>query len=436
MMARACVNIAMSERLASLNAPVAGRGAVQARVLRRAGFTLLELVVVIFIMILLATLAVASFHKFLETERIRLAGGAVDSAVRMARQYAMSKRTQCMIEFVSPDTDTTETVSVSPLQITSVRDRAFADVVQPAGSMRVQTRYTHTTADLNFRGFAMFDLSSLDVAGATDVTLEAIVLRINVGAVGTTFDNIDVKSVTSDAWDQSTITWNNQPAAGNQLASVHVDAAGSYDMDITDHVIAEYAGDKKVSLRFSVPNASPTSTYYAGVTATLEVRRRVSMPASAEEDIVHRQVRIIPYRRVINVATGGFSWLLDCDANALATTDLPRNIHYVLTPALAAVPQYDPADLDDKRAQVSKRFLVLAPDGTCSGAAPAVKDDPIGAREHWRGFTNTVILRDANNDDLCLLYVPPATSFTRQRYLFAGTELDDFEAAHAPYALW
>lgn len=400
---------------------------------RRRGFTLLELVVVIFIMVLLASLAVASFHRFLDTERIRLAGGSVDSAIRMARQYAMSKRTKCMVEFVSPSDGTSGVVTLSPLQITFVRDgNPYYNEVQAPGSMAAKTSSSGTDI-YNRRGFVKFDLSALDVAGASTVTINSATLKLSIATIGTTAGSVDIKSVAVDTWDQSTITWNTQPAAGGNIANVSVPAVGDYDADVTTYISSEFSGDKRASMRLSVPTVNGAIQHF-GITATLEVDRTVVMPSSgAAAELIPRQVRIIPYRRIINTNTGGFTWLLDQDANALSVMELPRNIHFILAPAMLGVTQYDPA-LGTTSGR--KQFLVLEPDGSCSAEAPDVPDDPVGTNDHWSGYTNTIILRDTNNDDLCLLYVPPATSFTRQRYLFAGTELDDFEAAHAPYALW
>jgi hypothetical protein len=80
--------------------------------------------------------------------------------------------------------------------------------------------------------------------------------------------------------------------------------------------------------------------------------------------------------------------------------------------------------------------MVLAPDGSISGVAPDVPDDPVGTKAHWKTYTTTVLLLDKATEDLCILYTPPATAFTRQRYLFAGTEVDSFKTLHAPYSLW
>jgi hypothetical protein len=55
-------------------------------------------------------------------------------------------------------------------------------------------------------------------------------------------------SVSSDAWTESGLTWNNQPAAGSSLACQSVTAPGWVTWDVTAFVKTETAGDGVVSL--------------------------------------------------------------------------------------------------------------------------------------------------------------------------------------------
>ena len=206
-----------------------------------------------------------------------------------------------------------------------------------------------------------------------------------------------------------------------------------YEVDVTS--LAQVQTDGLLSVQFTCPDDRSGDNHgLNALSATLELT--VATPAGEVADHLPRQVRVLPFRRAISPLTGGLSWTLDQDANALQVVELPRNVVFVLTPGKAVARQYDPAVLPDKCTPVSKTFFLLTPDGACSAAAPDMPDDPVGNREHWMSFSNTVILRNTDNDDLCLLYVPPATSFTRQRYLFAGAEVDEFRSAHSPYALW
>ena len=150
-------------------------------------------------------------------------------------------------------------------------------------------------------------------------------------------------------------------------------------------------------------------------------------PSYAPSESAPRNVRIIPYLRVRNQVTGGFSWLLDQDSGALKTMELPRAIHYALKPTRASIAQYDPGDVVDQQTTVRKSYFDLMPDGTCVAQPPDV--------EGWTTRVNTVILRDTMTNDLALLFVPPSSSFTRQRYLF-GDEVDAFIAANSLYSLW
>lgn len=63
------------------------------------GFTLIEMMVVIGIILLMLSLGVVSLFQFLRTQKTRLALGQVSSLIRMARQFAVSKRRRCWVEF-------------------------------------------------------------------------------------------------------------------------------------------------------------------------------------------------------------------------------------------------------------------------------------------------------------------------------------------------
>jgi hypothetical protein len=237
---------------------------------------------------------------------------------------------------------------------------------------------------------------------------------------------VDVRKIGDDTWVQSTVTYNTRPATAGSAGTFKLtkDQPGM-EVDITGYVAAEFAGDKIVSMELYAstgsngaginnPTLQITYTYDTGVT---------------KEDVGHipRAVRIIPYLRKRNPSTGGFSWLLDQDESNLKTLELPRNIHYVLQPQLRVVPQYDPGDIVDQQSSAKKIWFDLWPDGSCTAAPPDV--------EGWTNRVNTIILHDAVTNDLALLFVPPASAFTRQRFLF-GDEVDAFIAAHSLYSLW
>jgi type II secretory pathway pseudopilin PulG len=72
---------------------------------RRSGFTMIEMLVVVSLIIAMSTLAVGAFGAFLASKKIRLATRTVSNALRTARQYAVSNRLPCMVEFVDVDQD-------------------------------------------------------------------------------------------------------------------------------------------------------------------------------------------------------------------------------------------------------------------------------------------------------------------------------------------
>jgi type II secretory pathway pseudopilin PulG len=397
-------------------------GSARTRAVAR-GFTILELLVVIFIMLAMAGIAVAAFGKFLDTERIKLAGGQVAGAIRMARQYAMSKRCKVMVEFMSPDSGselTTQTLASS--------DAGFAHAysgqtgVPHPGQMAI-----YEPSSYRRFAFAKFDLSALS---GPEHTIMTAILKIKASSYWYHLPvAVTVKGVSNDTWTGATLDWDNYatyPADGGTLGNTSVAAMGSeYEINISAFVETERAGDGTVSVRFETTNGDRGLSAF---TASLYLEVEKDTGESAES-VAHlpRSVRIIPYIRDRNAVTGGFSWLLDQDFNHLKEMELPRNLHYVLTPQKIAIDQYDPGDLIDHKSTARKVFFDLMPDGSCRARPPDL--------EGWSNRVNTVILHDAVTNDLALLFVPPASAFTRQRYLFMG-EVEAFVAAHSLYSLW
>ena len=402
----------------------------------RRGFTMLELLVVIFIMLAMSALAVATFRQFLDTERIKLAGGAVDSAIRMGRQYGMSKRTQVMIEFFTPPApSTTQTLNLTTSEWAWVSAGA-------TGSNQTNTVWNSSNNDIN---------GERDYYGQGP---SKIMLRYPLSAIGL---NDTVKSATlvldctwvrdvdasvglaGSSWSKSTLTFNSCPGPTSLLTSIQIrTGAKHFERDVSAPLMAAVDASQP-DLCIEIQGVAGGTIWSAdsGTKFSSAVLKVVmDHPTGTVSETESRYVRILPYKRMLDPVTGGFTWLLDSDSNCLKTMDLPKNILFTLTPAKIGVNQYDPANLPSKCTAASKVFFVLYPDGTCSATAPKVPDSPFGTRDHWKTYTNTVILRDAATDDLCLLYTPPATAFTRQRYLFAGTEVDAFKALHAPYSLW
>jgi prepilin-type N-terminal cleavage/methylation domain-containing protein len=69
----------------------------------RSGFTMIEMLVVVSLIIAMSTLAMGAFGAFLASKKIRLSTQIVSNALRTARQFAVSNRLPCMVEFIDAD---------------------------------------------------------------------------------------------------------------------------------------------------------------------------------------------------------------------------------------------------------------------------------------------------------------------------------------------
>ena len=69
----------------------------------RAGFTLVEMMVVLALIIAMTSMAVGAFGAFLSSKQVQLGTKLIGNAYRTGRQYAISNRVPCLVEFVAPD---------------------------------------------------------------------------------------------------------------------------------------------------------------------------------------------------------------------------------------------------------------------------------------------------------------------------------------------
>jgi prepilin-type N-terminal cleavage/methylation domain-containing protein len=66
---------------------------------KQKGFTLIELIIVVVVIGLMATLAAGQFDRFFRQQRLKAAGKDLLSNLRLARSYAVSRRAQYGIYF-------------------------------------------------------------------------------------------------------------------------------------------------------------------------------------------------------------------------------------------------------------------------------------------------------------------------------------------------
>lgn len=99
-----------------------------------------------------------------------------------------------------------------------------------------------------YRSYLKFDLT-----GISPGTINTAELKLRVSAVQAgTPNNMVVMRLPNDSWSESTITWNNKPAADpiwiKQLWSQVTAAGQEITVDVKDYVTQEMSGDKKISL--------------------------------------------------------------------------------------------------------------------------------------------------------------------------------------------
>ena len=132
-------------------------------------------------------------------------------------------------------------IVLSPVADAYVQGGSYAST--KFGTSTVLQCKTDPTADYNRQSYLRFNLSSLTG------TVVAAKLRLKVQAItGSGQDTHTAYFVSNDSWSESTLTWNNKPAAGAALAAATFPAVGSWmELDLTAQVANEFAGDKALS---------------------------------------------------------------------------------------------------------------------------------------------------------------------------------------------
>jgi hypothetical protein len=123
--------------------------------------------------------------------------------------------------------------------------------------------HTTTTDDREGRVFLKFSLTSIsypeEITSVKLFLFKTPSYPPGWGGVG----NVEARAVSDDSWIEGNITWNNQPAYGNLLDTVHVIFGSSqwYSWDVTSFILNELAGDGDASICLKAENEDQGNTY-------------------------------------------------------------------------------------------------------------------------------------------------------------------------------
>ena len=125
----------------------------------------------------------------------------------------------------------------------------------------VDALYVGRYLDSAERAFLKFDLSEIpDGSTIIEARYHSYCFRVNAGGA-----NVQIQAVESDAWTESTITWNNQSTPGAILDGPYLAYISDqwYSWDITDFVAEQFTDDKVVSICM-VDTWEDSGTQYSG----------------------------------------------------------------------------------------------------------------------------------------------------------------------------
>jgi uncharacterized repeat protein (TIGR02543 family) len=112
---------------------------------------------------------------------------------------------------------------------------------------------------------------------------------------------------TTDNWDESTVTYNNAPAPGDPIDTITITSVGLYEIDVTDYVADELAGNDTVSFFFvggSVNNYSNSSETAFGpeLVITSNSVKSASVEKKLSEPIKRLQNYPNPFHNYTNIS--------------------------------------------------------------------------------------------------------------------------------------
>lgn len=101
-----------------------------------AGFSLLELLVVVFIIGILAAVAVPGWNGFITRQRVRTVNGQVYQALREAQTLARARRVKYVIEFRQNDDDDVPEYRIYPKAQQNIDDEELWIGLSPPGNLK------------------------------------------------------------------------------------------------------------------------------------------------------------------------------------------------------------------------------------------------------------------------------------------------------------
>jgi hypothetical protein len=100
------------------------------------------------------------------------------------------------------------------------------------------------SANYDRRAFLRFDLRSIAASSVRRAALTIVVKDLPNGVPA----SFRVAAVADDSWNETTLTWNSQPALGSSGMQYIVAEPGVLTLDMTGYVNTQLGGDKQVSL--------------------------------------------------------------------------------------------------------------------------------------------------------------------------------------------
>ena len=135
-----------------------------------------------------------------------------------------------------------------------------------------------TDSTMTRESYLRFDLSSLSG------TIAHAVLRLNVDWTSGSGDMHTAHSVSDDSWGESTIMWNNKPAAGAALDAAVFPAPGEWlELDLTDQAAIERTGDQALSIAL-IAEGGDLASYHSKEAAGNHPELAVTTMASPPPD--------------------------------------------------------------------------------------------------------------------------------------------------------